>query len=157
MRYYLTNRAMSFTNDSLFGITLLQGYLYYVNYSKDWLYQRVAVIAISLQSLWISLTGIALSGRIPHVRHISSTVGFINLIKERSSPSSHRVCDALHLALTIHAMYHYLITSIGDPRAQFFVVWFVRFYAFIGHRELTHPRYVGAWRWATAQSEKGGA
>jgi len=38
---------MSFINDSLFGITLLQGYLYYVNYSKDWLYQRVAVIAIS--------------------------------------------------------------------------------------------------------------
>ncbi|KAF8873179.1 hypothetical protein CPB84DRAFT_648890 [Gymnopilus junonius] len=73
---YLGSAAASI----LFGVTLVQTYMYYLNYSNDWMFQRVSV-------------GILL------------------------------VLDTLHLALTIHAVYHYVITSFGNPLALGVIVW----------------------------------
>ncbi|KAF9264543.1 hypothetical protein L218DRAFT_925860 [Marasmius fiardii PR-910] len=64
----------------LFGITCLQGYLYYHRYPKDSLLHKIAVAA-----LW--------------------------------------VLDAIHLALTIHAVYFYLVQNFGHPEAFTNIVW----------------------------------
>jgi len=90
------------------------------------------------------MTDVELSGRIPLVRHTSLIVRLVNLIKAVFALLfSPRILDALHLGLTIHAMYYYMITNFMNPRAQLFVVWSVRFDAF-ADRGITHPCRVGA-------------
>ncbi|KAL0577605.1 hypothetical protein V5O48_004366 [Marasmius crinis-equi] len=64
----------------LFGITCLQGYLYYHRYPTDGLLHKVSVAV-----LWL--------------------------------------LDCLHLALTIHAVYHYLVLNYGQPEALSHIVW----------------------------------
>ncbi|KAF8147700.1 hypothetical protein B0H34DRAFT_803304 [Crassisporium funariophilum] len=64
----------------LFGITILQVYVYYSSYPKDWRFQKISV-------------------------------GILMFL------------DTIHLALTVHAMYHYLIDEFGDLAAQQLIVW----------------------------------
>ncbi|KAK0187538.1 hypothetical protein F5146DRAFT_1140954 [Armillaria mellea] len=64
----------------LFGITVLQVFIYYRDYPNDWQLYRYSV-----GILWI--------------------------------------LDALHLSLTIHAIYHYTVDSFGDYAALGNIVW----------------------------------
>ncbi|KAK1215296.1 hypothetical protein PQX77_022087 [Marasmius sp. AFHP31] len=64
----------------LFGMTCVQGFLYYQRFPKDGLVHKVAVAA-----LWL--------------------------------------IDAFHLALTIHAVYHYLVVNYGNLEALTHIVW----------------------------------
>ena len=57
---------VSHSRSRLFGVTLLQVYLYYIHYSKDWVFQKIAV-SLLLLSLLLVLTRNA-SGWSPYVR-----------------------------------------------------------------------------------------
>ncbi|KAK0209872.1 hypothetical protein IW262DRAFT_1486327 [Armillaria fumosa] len=75
----------------LFGITNLQTVVYYKKYPDDWWVYRYSVA-----SLWYAK---------------SACVG-VPVIDETSHVS--RMLDTLHVALSTHALYHYLITLYGS-------------------------------------------
>ncbi|PPQ81431.1 hypothetical protein CVT26_007479 [Gymnopilus dilepis] len=76
---YLGSAAASI----LYGITLVQTYMYYLTYPNDWTFQRISRMK----------------------------VGILILL------------DTLHLAVTIHAVYHYVISSFGNVLALELIVW----------------------------------
>jgi len=44
---------VSYSRSRLFGVTLLQVYLYYIHYSKDWVFQKIAVSLLLLSLLHV--------------------------------------------------------------------------------------------------------
>ncbi|KIM38408.1 hypothetical protein M413DRAFT_447869 [Hebeloma cylindrosporum] len=74
----------------LIGISIVQTHLYYHNYPKDWMFQKVAVRIVA------KLT----RKENPNIITPSSTLA------------------ALHTVFTIHAMYFYLIDNFGNPKAS---------------------------------------
>ncbi|PPQ94290.1 hypothetical protein CVT25_004947 [Psilocybe cyanescens] len=85
----------------LYGITIVLAYMYYIHYPKDWRFQKISV-RISL-FLLLARNGIL-------IKTLITQVGSLVLF------------DTIHLAMTIHAIYYYVIIQFGKPAALLDVV-----------------------------------
>lgn len=105
---------------SLYGISNLQVFVYYQSYPNDWRFQKYAVRAVLsishvVEFLWINYLRLGCFSLVsPFKNHKCFAKFLIN-----------RLMDTFHLALTIHAVYHYAIGSFGDFSAQAILFWLV--------------------------------
>lgn len=116
---------------SLFGVTVVQAWIYYGNFPNDWAFQKISVCCFPSSrqtpidpNLW-RLQFCCTSW--PPVSRRLANANFM---------TSHRVLDALHLSVTIHSMYHYMIDKFGDVTGLQSVVWWVIWLIKVSDRQI---------------------
>ena len=122
LQWILPARVNYYAHISLFGIAIIQTHLYYINFPKDWAFQRVSVnivanfLAKKSDVIFLICSRLGSSCR----RRISS---FTRGVKWPWH--SNRILATLNMIFTVHAVYYYLIVNFGNSAGLDNIVWYV--------------------------------
>ena len=107
--------------NSLFGITTLLTYWYYLLYPNDSRLHKSSVSQIGITFLELQnqdwLTDLYRLQSYGVYCSVDSTIS--------STWDVHRIFDALHLVLTIQAVYTYIVTGFGNLPGMVIISWYV--------------------------------
>ena len=126
--------------DSLFGVTNLQTFFFFRNFSRDRLYLKIFV---SLRLAILFCPEVHLNAPFTVGRCVV-VCAFAFGVPLRSLSLLSRFLDAFNLFLSAHAVYHYVINGFGKFYALELVVWYVisRFRYHLGHADIRNYRSI---------------
>ncbi|KDR80021.1 hypothetical protein GALMADRAFT_222935 [Galerina marginata CBS 339.88] len=102
----------------LFGVSLVQVYLYYVQYPKDWLFQKVVVRIPGLRRsyhyllLCVKVALLLYQSILLFLSHILTFV--------------FRALDTTHTAVAIYTVYFYVVEVVEHLSVRHSVVWSIK-------------------------------
>ena len=108
---------ISYRSASLYGVTSVQAFLYFSDYKQDGRWIRSTVRSIRQMPLFLHMDKTTHLGDAPLVREFSVT-------RQLLYCHFFRILDTIQIALIVHALYSYLVTSFGNYAVLLSPTWY---------------------------------